>query len=53
MGVPVITQVVAFKFRPAGRVPVQFVMGAPPVVNPVGEILMAVLTCPDVPPAPE
>ena len=53
VGVPLITQVEAFKLRPAGRVPVQLVMGAPPVVKPVGEILIAELTCPDVPLAPE
>ena len=53
VGVPVITQVVEAIVRPAGSVPVQLVMGAPPVVNPVGEILMAVLTCPEVPLAPE
>jgi hypothetical protein len=45
--------VVVFKLRPAGSVPVQLVIGAPPVVKPVGEILMAELTCPDVPLAPE
>ena len=53
VGVPVIWQVEVFKVSPAGREPVQLLIGAPPVVNPVGEILMAVLTCPDVPLAPE
>jgi hypothetical protein len=53
VGVPLITQLVAFILRPEGRDPVQFVMGAPPLVNPVGEILIAVFTCPDVPLAPE
>ena len=53
VGVPVITQVVVFKLSPAGSVPVQLLIDIPPVVNPVGAILMAVLTCPDVPVAPE
>ncbi len=53
VGVPVITQVEVFKLSPAGRVPVQLLIDIPPVVNPVGEILIAVFTCPDVPVAPE
>ena len=53
LGVPLITQVAAFKLSPPGKEPVQLLIDTPPVVKPDGEMLIEDPTCPDVPPDPE